>query len=441
MRLQIITAYNKQYKTLSDITYQTLITYSKKHSIECQRHYLQDLPYPPHWHKINLIRNAFSNQNQFVMWIDADAFINNHDIDIREYIDKEYDLIISEDFNGLNSGVMIWQDTPRSRAFLQDIWNKRHTTDHEFQEQHAITTLLAEGNQLKIKKVEQHILNAYDYNLYGLKHDGHYNKNSLIIHFPGITYPYAIRRTCEIMNQHASLNLVSEQHLAWINYTQDNWHKFELLDEIVKQSGELIEGDCTHQHHNILIKPEELKPKQLNIISAAIKATEALEIGFNAGHSALLMLLANPNLKLKCFDTCEHKYTKKCYYYLKLLFGSRIEMIVGNSTTTIPAYHTDHPSSTYDLIHIDGSHALADAEADLMNCYPLLNLLGTLIWDDVQCEHLNNLIEHNRVNGRLIEYKIHPTPLYPHRIFCKPIGIPPEGHNCQGHPMRHFANK
>ncbi len=94
-----------------------------------------------------------------------------------------------------------------------------------------------------------------------------------------------------------------------------------------------------------------------------------------------------------------------------------------------------------DLLLVDGSHEKEAANADLNNCYPLLRLFGTLIWDDIQCPQLNEIIEHNKRNGAIREHRVYPTSLYPHKVLFKPIGIPPEGHNCSGHPMRIFANQ
>lgn len=441
MNIAIITAYNKTYKTISDITYQTITRYAHKYNHTAHR-YTLDHTDKPHWEKPKLIRSMFQFWHKWCLWIDADAFINNQHYDIKELCDERYDLIISKDFNGLNSGVMLWQNTEASRAFLAKVIELKSTTEHPWQEQHAIVTLLASGEPaLRVKHVPQALLNAYDYNLYGLAgHEGHYLRESFAIHFPGIIYSYTVRRTCEILNAHCGLMLHTPEYLDWLMAKDGNWHKQDVLDDIVKQSGENLEGDCLHEHMNVNSRPGSLKNKQLNLISAANNSYNALEIGFNAGHSALLMLLANPRLKLICFDDMRHKYSHKCFKYLKYLFRERIELVEGHSNVTVPAYHSTSKQN-YDLVHIDGSHDPVEAQADLTNTYPLLKLFGTLIWDDVQCSQLNGIIEANVRGGRVIEHLAHPTHLYPHRIFFKPIAIPPEGHKCEGNPMGYFANQ
>lgn len=439
MKIHIITAYDQNYTTISNITYRTVEKYCQKWRHISQRHKIEDNNPKPHWQKIKFISQSLANGADWCVWIDADAFINNQEYDLRQLLDSKNDLTIANDFNGLNSGVMIWQNTERSRAFLKTIYEQRDKIIHEFEEQQAIVQLLNEKPDLRVEYVPQKLLNAYDYKLYDLENnDGQFNHESFIIHFPGITYPYVIRRTCDILNLHARLPLATEKDLAWLRQKDDNWHRFDVLDGIVRKSGESIEGDCMHEHHNVNSRPSQLIPKQLNIISAAKKATKALEIGFNAGHSTLLMLLANPDLTITCVDNFQHKYTEKCYEYLKFIFRNRINMIRGDSKIVVPEHHAKHLSTSYDLVHIDGSHETTTAQADLANTYPLLELFGTLIWDDVQCKELDHIIEHNARMGRLKEHDVHRTELYPHRIFYKPIAIPPEGHKCEGHPMRIF---
>ena len=57
----------------------------------------------------------------------------------------------------------------------------------------------------------------------------------------------------------------------------------------------------------------QLFTKQMNLYKSAMEAKNILEIGFNAGHSCLLFLLANPESKITIFDICEHKYAKPCF--------------------------------------------------------------------------------------------------------------------------------
>ena len=52
--------------------------------------------------------------------------------------------------------------------------------------------------------------------------------------------------------------------------------------------------------------------KQRNLFALAQEAQKVLEVGFNAGHSVGLMLLAHERLQVTAFDLAEHRYTKGC---------------------------------------------------------------------------------------------------------------------------------
>lgn len=51
---------------------------------------------------------------------------------------------------------------------------------------------------------------------------------------------------------------------------------------------------------------------------------DILEIGFNAGNSSLIFLMANPTCKIYAFDICIHSYVKPCVDYLNRHFGNRV---------------------------------------------------------------------------------------------------------------------
>jgi hypothetical protein len=113
------------------------------------------------------------------------------------------------------------------------------------------------------------------------------------------------------------------------------------LNKISLSTGEPVEGNLFYLNHDMhserSIKPEELfLPKRRALALAVQQFNNVLEIGFNAGHSALLMLTANPSLFLTCIDLCEHEYTMPCIEYLHNIFGNRINLIQGNSLVALP---------------------------------------------------------------------------------------------------------
>lgn len=184
---------------------------------------------------------------------------------------------------------------------------------------------------------------------------------------------------------------------------------------ICKSSGEaLLEGNCFYQHMTTGKRIPELFSKQMNLYNAAKDAKNIMEIGFNAGHSSLLFLMANNDSKLTIFDICEHAYTKPCVQYLSSLFPGRITFIEGDSTVTVPKYFEENPDKTFDLIHIDGAHDVKIADTDFKNCYPMAS--NIIIWDDTQDENLRGLLDSYISQNLVTEMDIQETFIYKHAI-------------------------
>ena len=91
-----------------------------------------------------------------------------------------------------------------------------------------------------------------------------------------------------------------------------------------------------------------------------------LEVGVNAGHSALLALSCNPNLQYYGVDIVDHDYTVPCVDYLKGEFPGRIHLFPGNSREVMP-WLADRGETDYDLIAIDGGHTSEVCLSDMTN--------------------------------------------------------------------------
>jgi predicted O-methyltransferase YrrM len=74
--------------------------------------------------------------------------------------------------------------------------------------------------------------------------------------------------------------------------------------------------------------------KRENIFSVGeLAKSRILEIGFNAGHSASLLLLASQkaNASLTIVDIGEHAYMKPCYDRVAAEFPERTRLFIGDS--------------------------------------------------------------------------------------------------------------
>jgi predicted O-methyltransferase YrrM len=108
-----------------------------------------------------------------------------------------------------------------------------------------------------------------------------------------------------------------------------------------------------------------------------------MEIGFNAGHSALSLLSASPNTTLISFDLNAYSSVQCAKEYIDTAFPGRHTLIIGDSTTTVPAFSAANPTKTFDLIFIDGGHTFDVALTDLLNCKHLARADTVVIMDDV----------------------------------------------------------
>ena len=244
-----------------------------------------------------------------------------------------------------------------------------------------------------------------------------------ISHFPGGpgNYESKIVKMSQFMNN-VMFNVNKNNYFQiqiddYKNILNKNKNHFDELYTICKKVGEKVEGNCFTEDLNIDNTINELIYKQLNHFSLGTKATNIMEIGFNAGHSSLLYLLANPKSKLTVFDLCEHKYTIPCFQYLQSVFPNRLEMFPGDSTKTVPEFSSKNPNTKFDLIHIDGAHVGDIPNKDFYNSLPLA--LDIIIWDDTQLIFLNDLLNGYISKGLVSEVFMYKTLVYEHRICRK----------------------
>ena len=162
------------------------------------------------------------------------------------------------------------------------------------------------------------------------------------------------------------------------------------LTEIVEAQGDFLEGNLfyTNLEEARRLKPlESLAAKRRNLVELIQNREYALEIGFNAGHSALLMLVANPTLKLDIVDRCDYGYARPCFEYLNREFPRRMQFIEGDSLEILPLSGTQK----YDLIHFDGGKHFT-IEQDLRNTRDSVKDQHVLLVDDTQGARLLQIL-------------------------------------------------
>jgi predicted O-methyltransferase YrrM len=245
------------------------------------------------------------------------------------------------------------------------------------------------------------VYNAFKYNLYNnnilqsliVNNDDNIHSDKVIHHFPGGPGLYEDK----ILSMTHFLNSIKD---FTINNNINNAKLYinNYLLPIIHNCGELLEGNIFMLHQTTNYTDLFLnKTKNISNLVLNKNIKNVMEIGFNSGFSALLMLLTNPNMHITCFDLGEHAYTLPCYQKLKETFGRRINIIIGDSTQTLQTHH-----DIFDLIHIDGGHSTQVAYSDIVNSYRLSTKGTILIMDDYDFPNLHqlwdNYISHYKLN-------------------------------------------
>ena len=132
------------------------------------------------------------------------------------------------------------------------------------------------------------------------------------------------------------------------------------LNAIVRRSGEALEGDVFYpdldERYAENPPADDLAPARRNLWRAVRFKERLLEVGVNAGHSALLALSSNPRLEYYGVDILAHSYTIECVDYLKGEFPGRVHLFPGDSREVMPWLADRRDELAFDIIHVDGGH-------------------------------------------------------------------------------------
>lgn len=179
----------------------------------------------------------------------------------------------------------------------------------------------------------------------------------------------------------------------------DQWFT-DLLSELnqaVAKAGEPVEGNLFYEHHdkdfpNAKISARFDKKRQ-NLLHCCAGRKHLLEIGINAGHSALWVLHNNPDITYHGIDLFKHGYTPMAARFLKDTFGDRFQCHAGNSMMVLPQLRAYNPHFKYDVIHIDGGHALDCCKADTFNALAVATDHAWILIDDTDMTPIRQFAE------------------------------------------------
>lgn len=172
------------------------------------------------------------------------------------------------------------------------------------------------------------------------------------------------------------------------------WSKLIALNRSSLSCGVPIAGNLFYNHHDLKSEWQFPHPymadKRKRLSFLACSSNSAVEIGLNAGHSALLILSASPGIKLSVIDIGEHKYVNGAVELLKGWFGDRFEYREGDSSAKLREMVDEQ--KCFDLAHIDGAkHKYLE---DIGYCLLMTSRDASFVIDDSNQAVVQNAIRH-----------------------------------------------
>jgi len=110
------------------------------------------------------------------------------------------------------------------------------------------------------------------------------------------------------------------------------------------------------------------------------------EVGLNAGHGTIAMLLANPRVQVYSFDLMLFPYSPTVVHLIDSTFPGRFRVIRGDSTVSVPQHVRQvvaGKSPWCDVALVDGDHSFAGSKQDLINIAQMAKCNATLLADDI----------------------------------------------------------
>ncbi len=162
----------------------------------------------------------------------------------------------------------------------------------------------------------------------------------------------------------------------------DTWRAMMTSSIIAMES----EGWKTFFHGNGHIGEVRTEIQVLkNLVTGRRNKTHVCEVGFNSGHSSVILMGANPQIKVTSFDLGILPWSKPMVERVNDLFPRRFNYIKGNSIKTLPEYsiRVKQGSAPYcELMFVDGDHSYDGALADFLNSIEMMKDGGILVADD-----------------------------------------------------------
>ena len=226
INLKIITSYDENFKKIGDITFKSISQYSNKFNLRFENLKMPSTGRPLSWNKIKLLQEEIKKgENEFIMWIDADAFFHKDAKNILYELDSNHEIFLVNHYcsvhkgskfkntiltiNRINCGMMIFKVSQFNLDFLEKVWNEDKYINHVWWEQAAIMDIIG---------LKAEITNNLNDNI----GDDFYLKKIRFLSKEWNSIP----SNNEISNESVNPSII---HLAGIN----NFERIEILNEFI----------------------------------------------------------------------------------------------------------------------------------------------------------------------------------------------------------------
>ena len=134
--------------------------------------------------------------------------------------------------------------------------------------------------------------------------------------------------------------------------------KFSIINSTIDENLKL-EKRQNRMHGNLGVAPDfDNLIKNLYRCLDTISPKSIVEIGFNAGHSAIMFLEYSNDITVHSYDICARKYTQPCASKVKQEYKDRFEFTKADSTKL-------QSVTSADMILIDGNHTYSFVKNDI----------------------------------------------------------------------------
>ncbi|GAB4815708.1 hypothetical protein N2152v2_002754 [Parachlorella kessleri] len=138
----------------------------------------------PSWSKVPAVLSLLPLYDW--MWVvDTDTLVMTPSVPLTDFIDDDYDLVMTRDCNAVNGGSWLVRNSQWTEALLAQLYARHKAVPSCWWEQSAFIQLTAlPGVRERIKVLPNKGLNSYGEGICGDK--AAFTKGDLLVHFPGI---------------------------------------------------------------------------------------------------------------------------------------------------------------------------------------------------------------------------------------------------------------